>query len=105
MSQKSDTQKVTPLFSSNLTNIYKYVCNCKVCNGKEVEAKTQKKHATDKDLWRSKSARKKQLARIEARKKDFRSEINLKYNVEIITFVHINNVNRMQIGYPIYQNF
>ena len=73
MSQKSDTRKVTPL--SNPKNIYKYVCNCLVCNGKEVEAKTQKKHANDKDLWRSKSARKKQLARIEARKKDFGSEI------------------------------
>ena len=35
---------------------------------------------------------KKQLARIEARKKDNRSKIiNLKYNVEITTFVHINN--------------
>ena len=92
MSQKSDTRKVTPLSSSNPKNIYKYECNCVVCNGKEVEAKTPKKHANDKDLWRSKNARKKQLARIEARKKDHRSKIvNLKYNVEITTFVHINN--------------
>jgi len=109
MSQKSDTRKVTSLSSSNPKNIYKYECNCEVCNGKEVDAKTQKKHTNDKDMWRSKNARKKQLARIEARKKDFRSEINLKYNVEIITFVHINNTisdaYRMQIGCPIYQNF
>src|SRR6185295_19236373 len=98
MSQKSDTRKVTPLFSSNFKNIYKYVCNCIVYNGKEVKTKIQKKHANDKDLWRSKSTRKKRLARIEARKKDFRNEINLKYNVEIITFVHIKNINQMQIG-------
>jgi hypothetical protein len=103
MSQKSDTRKVTSLS-------YKYECNCVVCNGKEVEAKTQKNHTNDKDLWRSKNARKKQLARIEARKKDHRSKIvNLKYNVEITTLMHINNTisdaYRMQIGCPIYQNF
>jgi hypothetical protein len=86
MSQKSDTRRVTPLSSSNPKNIYKYECNCVVCNGKEVEAKTQKKHTNDKDLWRSKNARKKQLTIIEARKKDHRSKIiNLKYNVEITT--------------------
>jgi hypothetical protein len=100
MSQKSDTRKVTSLSSSNPKNIYKYECNCEVCNGKEVDAKTQKKHTNDKDMWRSKNARKKQLARIEARKKGHRSKIiNLKYNVEITTFVHINNtisdVNRV----------
>lgn len=48
--------------------VYKYICNCLMCNGKEVVARTQEKHANDKDLWKSKSLRKNQLARIKARK-------------------------------------
>jgi hypothetical protein len=60
MSQKSE-----PLV---LAKTYKYVCNCILCNGKEVVARTQEKHANDKDLWKSRSLRKNQLARIESRK-------------------------------------
>lgn len=70
------------LFSSNPKKIYKYVCNCIVCNGKEVEPKTQKKHANDKILWKSKSSRRIQLAMIEARKHNYGSKIiNLKYKI------------------------
>ncbi|RHZ77090.1 hypothetical protein Glove_186g93 [Diversispora epigaea] len=56
----------------------KYVCNCLLCNSKEVVARTQEKHANNKELWKSKSSRKNQLARIESRK--YKNE-----NVSLIT--------------------
>ena len=46
----------------------KYVCNCMMCKGKEVDGRTQKSHANDELRWTSKKERKNQLAIIEARK-------------------------------------
>jgi hypothetical protein len=85
MSQKSE-----PLTSLVSTKTYKYVCNCLVCNGKEVVARTQEKHANNKELWKSKSSRKNQLARIESRK----------YS----KFIKLQRCY-YQIEYPIYQIF
>ena len=54
----------------NLTSqkIYTYICNCRKCNGSEVNHKTQVKHANKKELWNSEKSRKKQLEEIEIRK-------------------------------------
>jgi hypothetical protein len=73
--QKSTARKETPLFDlTNSNKKYKYVCNCMVCKGKEVEGKTQKKHANDKIMWKSSKERKIQLAMIEARKFNYRGK-------------------------------
>jgi hypothetical protein len=45
-----------------------------VCEGKEVEGKTQKKHTNDKIMWKSSKERKIQLAMIEARKFNYRGK-------------------------------
>ncbi|RHZ47392.1 hypothetical protein Glove_583g10 [Diversispora epigaea] len=44
------SQKSAPLTSLVSTKTYKYVCNCLLCNGKEVVARTQEKHANNKEL-------------------------------------------------------
>ena len=46
---------------------YKYICNCNKCCGKEVDPRTQVKHANEKKNWNSDRSRKKQLKEIEAR--------------------------------------
>lgn len=74
MSQKSATRKVT-LLSNIIPKTYKYACNCIKCEGKEVEARTQEKHANNKDLWISKRSREKQLGKIEGRKCGYKSKI------------------------------
>jgi hypothetical protein len=67
--QKSAVQEKSPLFDLVSPKInYKYICNCFVCEGKEVQARTQKSHANNKLMWKSKKERKIQLAIIEARK-------------------------------------
>jgi hypothetical protein len=67
--QKSTIREESPL--SDLISpkkIYKYTCNCIFCEGKEVDGRTQKKHANDKFIWKSNKQRKIQLAMIETRK-------------------------------------
>jgi hypothetical protein len=39
---------------------YLYPCYCILCNGEKVDPRTQKKHAKDKRLWKSKDAKKDQ---------------------------------------------
>ena len=71
---KNKTQKSTARAESllfDLTNPkkkYKYICNCMVCEGKEVDARTQIRHTNDEIMWKSNKERKIQLALIEARK-------------------------------------
>jgi hypothetical protein len=69
MEQKSNTRK--PLSLEELTKSYqrnKYTCNCLVCEGKDVDGRTQTIHANEQYRWRSNKERKNQLARIETRK-------------------------------------
>ena len=68
--QKNVSQKVP----DDNQKKYKYICNCKKCNGKEVTAKTQVKHANNKDYWDTKKLRKHQLKEIEARKSRYVTE-------------------------------
>ena len=71
MEQKSNTQKPSSL--EELTKPYqrlKYACNCSMCQGKEVDGRTQTSHANEELRWSSNKERKNQLARIEARKYD-----------------------------------
>jgi hypothetical protein len=71
---KNKTQKSTARAESLLFDLvnpkkkYKYICNCTDCEGKEVDGRTQKKHANEKIMWKSNKERKIQLAIIEARK-------------------------------------
>jgi hypothetical protein len=85
--QKSTTREESLFDLINPRKNYKYICNCMVCEGKEVEARTQKKHANDKILWKSNKERKIQLAMIETRK--FNYEGKLITHVEVTTFMHI----------------
>ena len=67
--QKSTVQEEPPLFDLiSPKKKYKYVCNCMVCKRKEVDARTQTKHANNEIVWKSNKERKIQLAMIEARK-------------------------------------
>ena len=73
--QKSIAGKKSPSFDlTNSNKKYKYICNCMVCKGKEVEGKTQKKHTNDKIMWESNKERKIQLAIIEARKFNYKGK-------------------------------
>ena len=98
---KNKTQKSTVREESLISpkKKYKYICNCMVCKGKEVDARTQTKHANDKIIWKSGKERKIQLARIEARKYNYEGKLI----VEITSyFMHIEQINS-HIGHPIYQ--
>jgi hypothetical protein len=95
--QKSTIREESPLFDLiSPKKKYKYICNCMLCKGKEVDARTQTKHANDEIVWKSNKERKKQLASIEARKFNYEGKLI----VEIISyFMQINSY----IGHPIYQ--
>ena len=65
--QHSEKQKIVSQEIPDSQKKYRYVCNCKKCIGKEVTAKTQVKHAKNKEYWNSQKLRKRQLKEIEAR--------------------------------------
>ena len=65
--QHSEKQKIVSQEIPDSQKKYRYVCNCKKCIGKEITAKTQVKHAKNKEYWNSQKLRKRQLKEIEAR--------------------------------------
>ncbi|PKC12123.1 hypothetical protein RhiirA5_412263 [Rhizophagus irregularis] len=67
---------------------YLYACYCILCNGEEVDPRTQKKHAKDERLWRSKDAKKDQENAIMARKQS--------QNTNLISDVNSTRINSNQ---------
>jgi len=58
---------------------YLYPCYCILCNGEKVDPRTQKKHAKDKRLWKSKDAKKDQENAITTREQNpTRTNLNSK---------------------------
>ena len=58
---------------------YLYPCYCILCNGEKVDPRTQKKHAKDKRLWKSKDAKKDQENAITTREQNStRTNLNSK---------------------------
>ena len=57
--QYSEKQKiVSQEVPDNDQKKYRYPCNCKFCNRKEIIAKTQVKYVNNKEYWNSKKLRK-----------------------------------------------
>ena len=95
--QKSTVREESPLFDLiSPKKKYKYICNCMVCKGKEVDARTQTKHANDEVAWKSNKERKKQLASIEARKFNYEGKLIVEIT---LYFMHIEQINS-HIGHP-----
>ena len=66
--KKSKKSKMTDLIKPKKR--YLYLCHCKLCNGAEVDFRTQESHTNSKSLWDSEDARKNQEDTITARKQN-----------------------------------